>query len=304
MTGQDFWQKLGNTFQQIGYGLTQTAITGFALKNRIGCCHGPSIFCGGFGYGVREGIGIPSYMMADPLGFSWLPNPIFSYNINNSYGNILAYQSGLNFAPIQLPQITIPPLTQNLQPAANEYAGDLDLNQETNAGQAFDEATNKLGENDSESYTIIDEFSDPDNAEKCADEYKSSVSSIAKSYAAFIDKISGNCDGKVTAKEFVKHEISKLPSDTGSLEKSQAISMAQNAFKKIDINGDGYADWKELSATIAAFDTSTANQSDSLNAQINAEDYKKWSALLAQSVPNQFDVTIRKTYTQLFSTKE
>lgn len=65
--------------------------------------------------------------------------------------------------------------------------------------------------------------------------------------------------------------------------------MALNAFNKIDQNGDGLADWKELAATIATFDTTTdSNQTQkaSKDSTINVKDFSKWSALLGQQGTN------------------
>lgn len=33
--------------------------------------------------------------MADPMGFTWLQNPMNMYAQNNAYGNMIAYQHGL-----------------------------------------------------------------------------------------------------------------------------------------------------------------------------------------------------------------
>ena len=101
MSKVNIMQRLSQTLTKMGSGLTQTAMTGIALKSMTNCC-GPSIFpmgrggcCGG---GMGYGFGVTSQMMADPMGFSWLPNPACNYAQNNAYGNMMAYQYGLNLA--------------------------------------------------------------------------------------------------------------------------------------------------------------------------------------------------------------
>ena len=98
--------------------------------------------------------------------------------------------------------------------------------------------------------------------------------------------------------------MKKLKSDATSEKKAEARAMAQTAFDKIDINGDGYADWKELAATVTTFETETETDNKPLDATITSNEFKKWSALMSQQGANEFDTTIRKSYTQLFGNKE
>lgn len=312
MTKLSIMQRLSQSLTQIGKGLTGTAMTGIALKSMTGCCSQSIFPMGRAGYscGVRMGygIGITPQMMADPMGFSWLPNPACGYAQNNAYGNMLAYQYGLNLAAQSNAQIASNMASlqqqQQLQKTNTKYAGDLDKDQETKTGKAFDNATDKMAENKDSSFNILDKYTNPKDEKKCADEYRAAVSNVAKSYAAEIDNTSGNKDRKVTIEEFVKHEMSKLDKDASDENKAAAKAMAQTAFDKIDINGDGYADWKELAATVATFDTDNETNDKPLDATITSDEYKKWSALMSQQGTNEFDTTIRKTYTQLFGDKE
>lgn len=312
MTKLSIMQRLSQSLTQIGKGLTGTAMTGIALKSMTGCCSQSIFPMGRAGYscGVRMGygIGITPQMMADPMGFSWLPNPACGYAQNNAYGNMLAYQYGLNLAAQSNAQIASNMASlqqqQQLQKTNTKYAGDLDKDQETKTGKAFDNATDKMAENKDSSFNILDKYTNPKDEKKCADEYRAAVSNVAKSYAAEIDNTSGNKDRKVTVEEFVKHEMSKLDKAASDENKAAAKAMAQTAFDKIDINGDGYADWKELAATVATFDTDNETDKKPLDATITSAEYRKWSALMSQQGTNEFDTTIRKTYTQLFGNKE
>lgn len=312
MTKLSIMQRLSQSLTQIGKGLTGTAMTGIALKSMTGCCSQSIFPMGRAGYscGVRMGygIGVTPQMMADPMGFSWLPNPACGYAQNNAYGNMLAYQYGLNLAAQSNAQIASNMASlqqqQQLQKTNTKYAGDLDKDQETKTGKAFDNTTDKMAENKDSRFNILDKYTNPKDEKKCADEYRAAVSNVAKSYAAEIDNTSGNKDRKVTVEEFVKHEMSKLDKDASDENKAAAKAMAQTAFDKIDINGDGYADWKELAATVATFDTDNETNDKPLDATITSDEYKKWSALMSQQGTNEFDTTIRKTYTQLFGDKE
>lgn len=317
MSNVKFMQRLTNTLQNWGSGFTQTAMTGLALNSMNSCC-GNSIFgfgCNSYGYGFGYccapsfgmGMGITPQMMADPLGLSWLPNPNMYNAQNNAYGNMLAYQYGLNLTAQSNAQIAAnmaqqQQLQQGLPKMANAYAGDIDKNQNREAGQAFDKATNELIDTSGEpiknkSFNILNSYP------KSAEEYKSSISNLAKSYAAEIDNTSGNKDQKVTLEEFTKHELSKLKSDATVEQKTEATQKAQTAFNKIDINGDGFADWKELSAAISTFDTDTS-QEKSKDGTITSKEYAKWATLLGQQGPNEFDTTVRNSYTQLFGNNQ
>ena len=146
MTKLSIMQRLSQSLTQIGKGLTGTAMTGIALKSMTGCCSQSIFPMGRAGYscGVRMGygIGVTPQMMADPMGFSWLPNPACGYAQNNAYGNMLAYQYGLNLAAQSNAQIASNMASlqqqQQLQKTNTKYAGDLDKDQETKTGKAFD----------------------------------------------------------------------------------------------------------------------------------------------------------------------
>lgn len=313
MTKINFMQRLSQTLTKMGAGLTQTAMTGIALKSMTHSCHTDSIFGlgygGGFGYGIgmNYGFGITPQMLADPMGFTWLPSPMNMYSQNNAYGNMIAaqygYSLGLQAKAQAAAQAAAYPQLQQLPKTNAEYAGDIDENQDTTSGKAFDKATNEMSTNkNAKDFTIIDEYTDPDNKKKSTEEYKNAVNNLAKSYAADIDT-TGNSDRKVTAEEFTNYELAKLDSNATAQHKAQAKQMALNAFNKIDQNGDGLADWKELAATIATFDTDIKSLKEDKaikNGNINVSDYANWSTLLAQQNNNLFDTTVRNSYKQLF----
>mgnify|MGYP001048962149 CR=1 FL=1 len=312
MNKVNFMQRLSQTFTQMGAGLTQTAMTGLALHSMNHCCSGPSIFgfgCFngvGYGMGMNYGFGITPQMMADPMGFTWLPNPMNMYAQNNNYGNMIAsqygYALGLQARAAAEAKTAAMPQNQQLPKTNAEYAGDIDENQETESGRAFNNATNDMSTNKkAKDFNIINSYTDPNNNAQCVQEYKAAVTNLAKSYAADIDS-TGNKDRKVTAEEFVNYELSKLDSNATNEDKKRDKQMALNAFNKIDQNGDGLADWKELAATIATLDTTTdsTNEKATQDGTISVKDFSKWSTLLGQQGTNAFDTTVRNSYKQLF----
>ena len=246
-------------------------------------------------------------LLADPMGFTWLPNPMNMYAQNNAYGNMIAAQYGASLGDQVRAQAAAQqaayPQPQQLQKINAEYAGDIDANQETESGRAFDKATDAMKNNDkAKDFSILENYTDPNDNKKCAEEYRTAVSNLGKSYLANIDS-TGNSDRKVTAEEFVNYELGKLDANASNQHKTQTKQMALNAFNKIDQNGDGLADWKELAATIATFDTTTdsSQTQKAINDRtINVKDFSKWSALLRQQGTNAFDITVRNNYKQLF----
>ena len=316
MANINFMQNISRSLQKLGSGLMQTGMTSVVLRNANHCC-GRSIF--GFGAGpamMYGGMGITPQMLADPMGISWLPNPSLANAANNAYGNALAYQWGRSLAagaaaqnmnnPIQqlnMMNMTMPGLNNNTATPKTDakYAGDIDKNQSIEQGKKVDEATDKMGDGENTEAKIVS-LSDPTNLDKSEQEYKTQLSELGKSYGAMIDSQKGNTkDGKVTMQEYINHELSKLDSKTNSYQKAEAVHLAQTAFNKIDQNGDGYADWKELAATMATFDSDSQSR---LDGSIKAEDFQRWSGLLSNAQSNEFDTMARANYKQLFGDGE
>ncbi|CCY62716.1 unknown [Clostridium sp. CAG:967] len=321
MSDVSLTQKFSNMFSKLGAGLTQTAMTGIALKSMNSGCGGNSIwgfgcgggnigFAGGYGFGFGGGL-CPG---ADPMGVTWMNSGGCSTNpyaaamgqqAAYAWGASLYQQAAAQYAVTAQQRALAQSQMQTLQKTKAEYAGNIEKDQSTEQGKAFDKATDEMVDKEGnvvkdKEFSIIDKYTDPEDKTKCKDEYKEAVSNLAKSYAAEIDNSQGNKDGKVTLEEFVKHELSKLPSDASDATKSKAKLAAQNAYNKIDQNGDGYADWKELAAVMATLDTDTSQQKDK-DGTIKSSDYAKWSALMSQNNTNEFDYKVRASYTQLFS---
>lgn len=309
MSDVSLTQKFAKMFTKLGAGLTQTAMTGIALESMNNGC-GNSIWnCGG-GYG---GFSYGGYCggINDPLGVTWMNGGCGNNSYATAMGQQAAFLWGASLYDQAAAQYAISAqqkaqiqASQTLQKTKAEYAGNIEKDQSTEKGKAFDKSTDEMIDKEgnvvkNKEFIIIDKYSDPEDKTKCADEYREAVSNLGKSYGAEIDNSIGNKDGKITLEEFVKHEVSKLPSDASETTKSKAKLIAQTVFGKIDQNGDGYADWKELAAVMATLDTDTANKTDK-DGTVKSNDFAKWSNLMAQNQTNEFDYKVRAHYTQLF----
>lgn len=300
MVNFDTAQRYSKAFKQLGNGLIGSAMQ-IEMLNQMNKCYGqPSIFGGCCGGGFS-----PYNLNANPMGIGIFGNNNFYQNqMNTQYGNMLAYNWGAQLAAqIHASNANAQPHTPTQLPKTNnEYAGDV-KDQDTTKGKDFDKATNDMVDKegnaiDGKSYTICEK---PQNE----DEYKSHVTELGKSYLAEIDNTVGNGDGKLTLDEFVKHELKKLPSDASTTKKEQAKANAQTAFNKIDQNGDGYADYKELASTISTMDQNfdSKDKVAERDGKITSKEYEQWSTLLSDSTNTTFDKYSRSIYNKLFGKK-
>lgn len=123
-----------------------------------------------------------------------------------------------------------------------------------------------------------------------ADNYKQAFSNTGKSYGAVLDT---NDDGFVSEEEYINSEIKHVSSD----KKDDMKKFAKIAFNKIDINGDGKLDWKELSATLASFDSFEDNK---LDGNITNNQFSGMGEYLGTAGENAFDKRVRSMYKKLF----
>lgn len=298
------------------------------LNNNNGCgCQG-SIFGNSFGmfggncygnsynmFGVNNWFN-PTNPYVNPMGIG-IPNQTMLMNqMNTQYANQLAFNSGYqkgleaklmiqanNAQQAQLlKQVQQQQKQETLTNTNAAYAGDIDKNQSTEQGEALHTALNSMSDKEGnavkgKSFDIIKGGIKSKDKKAGAAEYSSAVSDLGKSYLAYMDKTTGNSDGKITLDEFIDFEMQRLDKNASDDKKAKAKLMAQNAFKKIDQNGDGKADWKELAATIATLDSGTDGK---LDAKITSDEFKENTETLFNAQDTSFDKAVRKTYTQLF----
>lgn len=285
--------------------------------NNYGMMFGGNSCCGGNWFN-------PTNPYVNPMGIG-MPNPTMQMNtLNTQYANQLAwnwgYQKGVEgklmaqasnaLQAQQLEQLKKLQQTQQSQQTLAStnaaYAGDVDKNQSTEKGEALHTALNSMSDKEGnavkgKSFDIIKGGIKSKDKKAGAAEYKSAVSDLGKSYLAYMDKTTGNSDGKITLDEFIDFEMQRLDKNATDEQKTKAKLMAQNAFKKIDQNGDGKADWKELAATIATLDSGTDGK---LDAKITSTEFATNSETMYSAQDTTFDNAVRKTYTQLFGKDE
>ena len=313
-----WFNKNGDTVGNVMSALGNTAMqTGMTLGQIEMMKHG-SIW--GMGYmsmslGMPMGYGMGFYSNCDPLGVSgWMGTQGYGTDPHLTYmGNQMAY----NMGAATMQQIMAQNNSQNIQ--YNQYFSNLtnnntklktdfaklDIsNQSTIAGKDFDKATDELT-NEGEAVSgkkFSFGLTKGENSKIDAANYNAKVQETAKSYLAHIDTEYGDKDGGISLEEFTKHEMSKLKSDATDSEKAQAKSIAQNAFKKMDLNGDNKLDWKEYSAVLATFDQKFGGTE--LDGQITSEDYAAWSADLSNPYSTKFNNAARTNYLQMFKKQD
>lgn len=302
------WSNFGNSLSKLGAGLIQTGMTSYALRTATNPCNTSIFGFGGCGMGCNMVFGMGGMMSANPMGIG-LFGANNAYNaMNTQYSNALGYQWGLSLAQqAKNNNLAMPNFStinsNNIKKTNNEYAGDIDKDQDTTQGKAFNKATSEMIDEDGKavkdkSFTI--------SQSKDGEEYTKDVSNLSKSYLADIDKSVGNGDGEISVDEYINYEMkSQNLANANAEQKSDAMKLDQIAFSKLDQNGDNKLDWKEMAAAFATFDTDTANISkDKRDGKITSEDHEKWSLYLGNQNSNVFDTTVRKNYTQLFGKKE
>ncbi len=338
----NFFQKMGNAFKKgwnngnLQKGISAAGMSAFTvgftgaiihdLNNNRGCSCGGSIWTGMFGQGYNYPMGMnmlglnSMYMgmmnigfgmnyMGYPTAYTGIMMPGFTNMTgmpNMGYMNITGgmdpytygkmYMQRLNAqnsGNISLDQIA------GLNKQDNEYAGKWDENQETKTGENFDKGTSAMIDKDGNA--VKGKAIKLSNNESEA-QYKSDISNIAKSFAAYIEQNgSGKVDQELTLEEYVNYELSRLPEDATEEEKATVKEKAQIVFSRMDLNQDKKADWKEIGATIATFDTNSDGKQDG---KITSKEMEKWSKNLTDYTKSTFSDALIKNYKKLFGSDE
>ena len=100
-----------------------------------------------------------------------------------------------------------------------------------------------------------------------------------------MDGTSGDGNGQVTQEEFVKHSLRDLSSEATSDKKQTAKLLAQIAFNRIDQNGDGKLDYKELGAVFATLDRDSEDKQDGV---ITSEEFEQYTTRENLSISTVF----------------
>lgn len=308
--------NLGDTLLKIGKSTLQTGTFYAAAKTLNSPCNrGLSIFgCGTFGTCMPMGGMIGGYPMMGYSGMGGMGLGTYSYGTNmalmtpyaqmaigQAYGQSYALgqqmkaQGGGSFSipGFQTPlQQLIQQQQQQIEPTKNEAAEKFSA-YNTELGEQFEEDT-KAGK--------TTQFVSSDWEEKAAgkekdQEYTQYASNFAKSYIANMDKKAGNEDNEITEEEFTQYNMSSdLDANATEAEKTEYKTLSKTAFKKMDQNGDGKIDWKEMAATLSAYDS----MSGSRDGKITNEELSEAGIGLMDSSSTTMDQKLRTEYTRLF----
>lgn len=301
--------KLGDTLLQIGKSTLQTG-TFYATAKALNspCAMGGSVFgCGTFG-------GYASYPMVGYnmgcYGFNQM-GMLNSYNTQMAIGQ--AYGQGFALGEQIKAQGDMGMFGTNQAFSAwkNPYANANQTIEPTKnkAAEKFDEHPTELGEqfennsrnNKTTQFVMSDWSKTAEGKEKDA-KYTEYTSNFAKSYIAFMDEKSGNKDNEITLEEYLKHNMaSVLPADVTDAEKAEYKALAQTSFKKIDQNGDGKIDWKEMSALFSTYD---AMQDGKRDGKITTAEMQLGFDSLTNPTSADMDTKLRTEYKRLFGNDE
>lgn len=298
------------------------------LNNNRGCCGGGSIFSGMFGgcnypatmgmlSGSLYGMGGMNLMngypmaMGMPGAMNFMGGTQMTMGMPGSMnmvgmgltGGMDPYEYGRMYMQqlnAQNPGNASGGTIAGVKKQDNEYAGKWSSEQSTEAGKSFDEATQAMVDKDGK---VVEgkNFKITSNATN-EEQYKKDLSELAKSYAAYMEESgNGTVNQELTLQEFVNHELSKLPADATAAEKQEAQKIAQITFARMDLNQDGKADWKEVAATMATFDTDSKGKVDG---NISSNDLKRWTDPMIDTTSSAFSDTVIKNYNRLFGKDE
>lgn len=324
-----FWQRIKNGFNngniakwtqvagQTTFAIGATGALIHGMNNSCNCQN--SIFCGGFNmFGCGGGNWFsPTNPYVNPMGVG-LPNYQNQMDmLNVQYGNQLAYnwgwQKGME-ARLAAQQQQLAQLQQQspqfLPKTNNKYAGDISKDQSTELGKSYDEKVKEMVDEkgkavSGKSFDIvkggIKNIGEKGSEERkeALKQYKEAVTELGKSYLAEMDGTSGDGNGQVTQEEFVEHSLRDLSSEATSDKKQTAKLQAQIAFNRIDQNGDGKLDYKELGAVFATLDSDNKER----DGVITSEEFEKNSEGLHEPSNTNFEKLLRKNYNDLYKQK-
>lgn len=283
--------KMGSSFLQMGtfYSASKAINSGCDGSIFGGGCYGGGI-CGGsvFGYGG---------------GYGGYDNPIETqYLMGQAYGQgfALAEQmSMMNAGGLMGTYPVLPgmlPGNQTLTPAKtnNPAADKVDKNQDTSLAEQFEQ---NIKDKKGTQFVSDDYISMADSSEK-TDTHMEASDNFAKSYIMHMDKTSGNSDGEITLDEFKKYNIkTDLGADATDDMKTLANKNSEIAFNKLDQNGDGKLDWKEMSSMFTVYDSVLDKKYDGT---ISKEEVDAGNKLLLNPNNTQIDQKLRDAYNELY----
>ena len=299
-------QIAGSTAMAVG----ATGAMIHAMKHSGGCCHGGGSVFGGlfgnngcgmndWGTGVNSGryqfnsFGVSPYLMNNPMAIL-----NYSGGTGNMFPNM--YGSGTNYAALdqfasamfnnqlmqQAQNNRLFSSTSGSSVAAktsNKFA-ELDESQDKTKGEDFQKKFNMATKDTSADIQMF-EMTKDDTTKT----YKEKMTDLAKSYTASLES-----DGKegISIDEFNDKFVGAKT--VGEFDQLKA------AFNKVDQNGDGKLDWKEMASLLSAFDR-IGNKNKEADGTISNEEFKAGIQSLSDlDDKDKFGKTLQDNYKALF----
>lgn len=307
------FNKLGDTLLKIGTSTLQTGTFYATTKALNSNCGGGSIFgCGGFsGYAgyPMGGYSMGSYPSMACYGqFGMMDSYASQMAIGQAYGQ--GYALGeqikaqgangmfgfMNFSSMPGFQNIFNNNQTKLNPTENKAAEKF-TSHPTELGKQFEEHS-KSGK--TTQFVMSDWEAKAEGKEKDA-EYKEYTSNFAKSYIAHMDETSGNKDNEISKDEYLKYNISAdLPKNATEEQIAAYKQIANTSFDKIDQNGDGKIDWKEMGALLSTYDAMSGKR----DGKISTEELETGFSGLTNANSTAMDTQLRNEYTRLYGKTE
>lgn len=138
----------------------------------------------------------------------------------------------------------------------------------------------------------------PEDIKKLDTEYNTNMQKLGNSMAQYISQTFAN-GGDIDSAAFEKFQNSGAMDLSGLTQDEIATLKTSNriAFKRIDINGDGKIDAKEMSAYMMAMDFDENNR---MGGSIKAEDYMRNASQLDDPNKNVLDQKLAYSYNKLY----
>lgn len=138
----------------------------------------------------------------------------------------------------------------------------------------------------------------PEEQAKMQTEYNDSMKKLGSSYSKFLSKKYGDNSGKLDEAAFLKFQNDGNPKDVNAA----ALESNKIAFKRLDVDGDGKIDEKEMSAFMMALDFGQDGKASGI---INEEKYYgDMNNLISPNDNNYLDKKLAYSYKMLYGNDE
>ena len=291
--------KMGSSFLQMGtfYAATKAmnhGCGGSVFGGYYGGYYGGTICSGGIygsGYGLGQ-IAADRYMMGQAYGQGaalyqqismlnsaspMMVNPMMNFNNFNT---------------------TTSTTQQTIEKTNNPAADKVADGQDTSLAKAFEQ--NVKDKKDTQ-FVSSDWKDMPEGVEK-NDIHMDSSDEFGKSYIMHMDKTAGNSDGEITLDEFKGYNIkTDLDANATDNQKKAANTSSEIIFKKLDQNGDGKLDWKEMSSMFTVYDSLSDGKYDGV---ITSKELETGNKLMLDANNLAIDKKLRSAYNDLYGQTE